>query len=511
MASVVPGGVRRGGDHNDAAVVSAVVSAADDSNATAATDADPSIAVVGGGVAGLIAAEVLRQAGVDVTIFERFAHDYTEESSETNGALALADNGMNIVKLLGFEEVLKKGTCRWNNIFYFNGVATTPSHALHVQHDVFSIGRSTLLRGLSHRLVATGVVQFGRRVARVEQADTDGTDTDGPATLHFDDGTAESFDIVIGADGIRSTVNQHLSPHATSAEAFSGVCAFYGTVPAGTRFTNPHLVDGNSTLHMTMPLGTVFSYCGMEPTKGNVPERHWHIDVVTTEDDTRQAFPSSWKPGTPRQDRRAQLQHLTRGLGADHPLLELIAKTPDHLLKYFPLRVRSTRPKRGWFRGSCVLVGDALHHTLPYLGQGANQAMEDGFVLAQCLLANRLDRRRAYARYFQLRHRRVARVIRAAQFLSFVRLRLPVPLAILTQKVLRAFGILTGIFHEAVRGMPVSNDGTVVIDAECKEHLHEKEEEKKKQSVHRWRKLVVAAAAVATAVGCCATAFSRRG
>jgi salicylate hydroxylase len=65
---------------------------------------------------------------------------------------------------------------------------------------------------------------------------------------------------------------------------------------------------------------------------------------------------------------------------------------------------------RNWYQDHAALLGDAAHPTLPFLAQGANMALEDAWVLADCL-ANAETTSTALARYQSRRERRVRRVI----------------------------------------------------------------------------------------------------
>ena len=66
-------------------------------------------------------------------------------------------------------------------------------------------------------------------------------------------------------------------------------------------------------------------------------------------------------------------------------------------------------------RGRAALIGDAAHAMLPFAAQGAAMAIEDAFVLADCIAGDRANIASALARYSSLRRARVARVIRAAE------------------------------------------------------------------------------------------------
>jgi salicylate hydroxylase len=76
------------------------------------------------------------------------------------------------------------------------------------------------------------------------------------------------------------------------------------------------------------------------------------------------------------------------------------------------LFVRPPMPR--WSVGRVTLLGDACHPTLPFLGQGAVMAIEDGYVLAACLRKYWPDHATAFARYEALRQERTATVVRKA-------------------------------------------------------------------------------------------------
>jgi salicylate hydroxylase len=67
-----------------------------------------------------------------------------------------------------------------------------------------------------------------------------------------------------------------------------------------------------------------------------------------------------------------------------------------------------------WSKGRVTLLGDACHPTLPFLGQGAVMAIEDGYVLAACLKKYGNDHSTAFARYEHARQERTAAVVRKA-------------------------------------------------------------------------------------------------
>jgi salicylate hydroxylase len=102
----------------------------------------------------------------------------------------------------------------------------------------------------------------------------------------------------------------------------------------------------------------------------------------------------------------AELADDFAGWHADvHAFIELI----DTPFKW-ALMVRT--PMERWSKQRITLLGDACHPTLPFLGQGAVMAIEDGYVLAACLQKLGDDPPAALARYEEIRRERTAMVVR---------------------------------------------------------------------------------------------------
>jgi salicylate hydroxylase len=90
-----------------------------------------------------------------------------------------------------------------------------------------------------------------------------------------------------------------------------------------------------------------------------------------------------------------------------HPTVRAVVAEIDEPFRW---ALFARQPLAKWSDGRVSLLGDACHPMLPYLAQGANMAIEDGYVLAQCLKAARGDVAGALKRYETLRLARTARV-----------------------------------------------------------------------------------------------------
>jgi 2-polyprenyl-6-methoxyphenol hydroxylase-like FAD-dependent oxidoreductase len=162
--------------------------------------------VIGGGIGGPVAALALRRAGIDAAIYEAYAG-----STEPAGAmLSVAPNGLDALGIVGAEEAVRavgqpmrrtivadgRGRC----MARFPGLADLqPSQAL---------WRPALHRALTEQAAANGIhVAHDKRLVGVEE-------TASAVTATFADGTQATADILVGADGIHSTVRRLIDPAA---------------------------------------------------------------------------------------------------------------------------------------------------------------------------------------------------------------------------------------------------------------------------------------------------------
>jgi 2-polyprenyl-6-methoxyphenol hydroxylase-like FAD-dependent oxidoreductase len=176
------------------------------------------------------------------------------------------------------------------------------------------------------------------------------TQGDGKVSVEFGDGTAGEYDLVIGADGIHSTVRQLVFGDETNARPVGQLgWRFVTACPA--EVTTWSVMLGHRTAFLMIPIGDGRVYC--------------YCDVVST----------------PEGEGNEDLGRLFGGFAQPAP--SIIESLPDSAAVH-----RATIEEvaiRSWSRNNVVLVGDAAHATSPNMAEGAAMALEDGVVLADCL------------------------------------------------------------------------------------------------------------------------------
>ena len=349
------------------------------------------VAIVGAGLGGLAAALFMRRAGLDVTVYEQAL-----ELREVGAGIVVSPNMVRVLEQLQLAQRLSEFAVRleaaWEFRRWQNG------EVLFVQPmgedcrrlygtDCFVAHRADLLALLRCAWPADRLQLDRRCTALRPHADAV------ELTLQSRDGatTTASADVVIGADGIHSTVQQAVVPPLEAR--FSGLCAFRCLVgaehapamalrPVQTLWLGP----GRHFVHYPISAGRLVNVVAI------VPAGAWRVE--------------SWNADGELADLRAEFS------GWDERVQQLIVSASS--TKRWALYDRN--PLGRWVEGRIALLGDAAHAMLPFFAQGAAQALEDAYVLAGCLQgADRATAPQALQRYEAIRQPRADRVLQMSR------------------------------------------------------------------------------------------------
>ena len=333
------------------------------------------VAVVGGGIGGVAAANALLQRGIDVRLYEQ-----APALTEVGAGVAIQPNGVRMLRRLGLGDELLRLGARWVDPQFrrpdgtYAAAMWPPELASEI--EFYGMHRADLLGMFVNRLPAE-VVNTGHRCIGFEQDDDQ-------AIVTFANGVRATADVVVAADGIHSTLQKFVV--APSRPQFSGQVAHRGIIsaasvswPAGAMRT--WLGAGRHFLVFPVRAGELINYVGF----------------VTTDEQTKESWSS---PG----DTTA----LARQFDGWDPLAQaILAEAKDT----FRWGLYDREPLAAWTLGRLTLLGDAAHPMLPHAGQGAYQAIEDGVALATVLArADRASAPRALLIYESLRRERTAGV-----------------------------------------------------------------------------------------------------
>jgi 2-polyprenyl-6-methoxyphenol hydroxylase-like FAD-dependent oxidoreductase len=355
--------------------------------------------VIGGGIAGPVTATALAKAGIAARVYEA----YPGPTFGIGSGLALAPNGVAALDIVGAGDLIrdiaspisKMDMSISDRILHMPELADLPSLQL--------VDRNDLHRTLHDHAIAAGIpFEYDKRLVRVEE------NTDGVAA-HFADGSTATADVLIGADGIRSTVRGLIDPKAPGPE-YTGMIGF------GAMLDIDHDI-APETMVFAFGKKAYYLYGAVDGGRvmwgANLPHKQY---LSLTE---ARAIPAEhW------------VRLLRETYAEDTPGGEFARNTTaEDLETTGALHIMPPVPH--WYRGRMVLVGDAVHAPSNSSGQGASLAIESAIQLARCL-RDLPDHTAAFAAYESLRRTRVEGVAARARKINHTKTPGPVARKMMT-------------------------------------------------------------------------------
>ncbi|MGW1890096.1 FAD-dependent monooxygenase [Streptomyces sp. NPDC002004] len=310
------------------------------------------IAIIGAGVGGLTAAIALRSKGHHVNVYEQ-----TAELKAIGAGFGVLPNAMHLLATVGLDDDIKR-------IGYSAGasiVRDLDGNKLPVENwpqkpsplgSTYAVHRGEFQQLLVSKLPAD-LVHLGKRAVKVHQLQ-------GQARIDFADGTDVTADLVVGAEGIRTVVQEAVGVEAPATS--EGVMAYRALVPVeklGWALEDQRLAiwfgPRRTFLCYLVSSGRIMNVVGYVPSDRDAVES-WSAPARL--DDLRAEF-AGWEPR--------------------------VQETIDAAESTFKWGIFDRPSLPTWSTASITLLGDAAHAMVPHLGQGANQAMEDAFALATIL------------------------------------------------------------------------------------------------------------------------------
>jgi FAD-dependent urate hydroxylase len=339
--------------------------------------------IVGGGVAGPVAAMALRQAGIDSVVYEAYAGG----ADDAGSFLTFASNGLDALRTIDAHHLVLSEGFPTPRMTIQNGTGkhlgdvplggTLPDGTVSQ-----TLKRADLYRALCDEAVRRGArVEYGKRLVDAET-------TPGGVTARFEDGTEAVGDLLIGADGIHSRTRRIIDPSAPRAR-------YVPVLNIGGYACDVAVQAEPGTFRMVFGKRAFFGYA-VHPSG----EIWWFANPPRADEPTGAELAAI---GT--EQWREMLIDLFAG--DDSPAVEIIRSTPGKLAGWATYDLPSVPT---WYGGSLIIIGDAAHATAPSSGQGASMAIEDAVVLARCL-RDLPDTGQAFAAYERLRRARVERIV----------------------------------------------------------------------------------------------------
>lgn len=305
------------------------------------------IAIVGAGPGGMATALAGHRAGFDVTIYERYA-----EVKAAGNILNLWPPPQKVLGLIGVDTT-DLGAPAHTTFRRYDGKLRAKVNLPQEVVDEYGGGFIGLLRwGLYKRMLDAlpeGTLKLGHEVERFD-------DHGEGVTLHFKDQAAVEADVVVGADGLRSTIRKQLWGDGPIRDQCLHLVGGYVFVDDAER--DPTSVIAHNR-------GTQASYTPV------LHEGRWGYEWWVLE---------AFDPSKPFEEDLLAWAKRRSAQFTDPKLHALIEQTPADHLQRWPIRDR--KPIKQWSKGRVTLVGDAAHPTSPYAAYGAGMSVEDGYFLS---------------------------------------------------------------------------------------------------------------------------------
>ena len=327
--------------------------------------------IAGAGIGGLATGIALRRAGLEVRLFER-----SREMREIGAGLMIWPNGTRALEALGVEVRAMTIDRLFFRTWRGRLLMEAPVRAISERFgsNVAVVHRADLQSALVKSL-GRGVLSLGAEVSGFDDAGA-------KVEAKLRDGTSDAGDLLIGADGLRSTVRRQLL--ADGDPVYLGASIWRGMVSS----------DG---LSLKPGFGVNWIGRGSEFLAFHLADHRIYWAGVTIEPRGEKAG-----PGGHKQDALERFAAWAEDIPA------LIAATePTAILRN---DMYDRRPARRWSKGRVTLVGDAAHPMTPNQGQGACQALEDAVALGESL-EGASDPARAFENYEKRRIHRANRAV----------------------------------------------------------------------------------------------------
>ncbi|GBE66893.1 monooxygenase [Mycobacterium sp. MFM001] len=304
------------------------------------------VLVVGAGVGGISVARGLVRDGHDVTVFEQ-----RPDVSAGGGAVTIWSNGATVLEQLGVDMDGAGQLLSTVRVLTATGRAIATLDLTTIEDRLGAPVRMVPRRVLLQRLLDGFPVERIRCGARAVEV----VETPSGVRIDFDDGNSAVGDVVIGADGLHSTIRRLVGARPATP---TGWCSWQGLASL------PEVAEGRVALMMIGPHGNL----GLWPAGGFAVQ--WWFDLPWSADFAR--------PQRPIEMIRS---HFT---GWSDVVDRLLATLTDDDLARSPFP-HFRHPIPGAGRGAVTLLGDAAHTMPPTLAQGTNQALLDTMVLRKAL------------------------------------------------------------------------------------------------------------------------------
>lgn len=332
------------------------------------------IDIIGAGIGGLTTAIALEQKGIKTRIFEQ-----AEQIKEVGAGIILANNAMQVYEKLGLRKVIEENgnpissmNITKSNLKPLSKIDLSYFEQKHNTKNI-AIHRGKLQKILMDKLKSTEIVLDHKLNSIVKN--------NNGYNLSFENGNQIQSSTILGADGLNSIVRQNIFPNNTIRNANQICWRGITECELPIKFRN----ELNEAWGKSERFGFV-----------QIAENKVYWYALKSFKKSKNEF---------------SINDLKQFFGDYNPVIKDMIKSTkkEHINT---TEISDLKPTNIWFKGNVCLIGDSAHATTPNMGQGACQAIEDAFVLSECL--NKYGITKAFSEYQKLRLPKANLVVKAS-------------------------------------------------------------------------------------------------
>lgn len=332
------------------------------------------IDIIGAGIGGLTTAIALQKKGFNIRIFEQ-----ADKVKPIGAGIILASNAMQVYEKLGLRNKIEK---RGNIISSMNitkpDLKSLSKIDLKYFENIHKVKNIAIHRGVLQQILIeklqTTEISLNHKLKNIHK-------TDKGYLLIFDNDTTYKSSILLGADGLNSTVRQELFPKSTIRNA-KQIC-WRGI----TEFSLP--LKFKNELNEAWGKSERFGF--VQIAKNKV---YWY--ALKSFKNNSNLF---------------SVEKISDYFNEFHPIIrEIIGKTSKERIN--TAEISDLKPSEFWHQENVCLIGDAAHATTPNMGQGACQAIEDAFVLSECI--GKYEINEAFERFQKIRMTKAHQIVKTS-------------------------------------------------------------------------------------------------
>ena len=338
------------------------------------------VAIIGAGLSGLALALSLHKQSISCSVYEA-----REAPLDIGGALMMMPNGLKALDNLGVHGAIRERGYSFDNLYFYDAslgkITETVEFGGHEKYGVraLRIYRSALLQELFSKVKAAGIpVYFNRRFSHV-LAESEGVGV----VYEFTDGSRGLASLLVGADGIHSSVRKYVAPDVVPI--FTGKAATMGAVPTSQLdLPSQEIVDlTSSDNQIPLPAAIVIPKYGafvIAPQVNDGSEVLITVQRPMEEDMSKEG----WKEKI--ADKHALAAILAQNAEHFPPIVRnAVRDIPRDTLNAWPFYEIPRLDRWMSKTGRVVILGDSAHALPPSAGQGVNQAFEDVYTFGLTL------------------------------------------------------------------------------------------------------------------------------